>query len=182
MAVQKITKAQRNLIKNASVHALSTRPGEQGKKEMDIKNAMYGPVAMLMDAIDGIIDEVNANIGDVDDKVSVLQNTVFKQDSVTRAIEYTLENNVAMAFTAEAESVEITIPTDVGAGFCCEISIKTGNAAPSVTFINESGKAFYKILYGGVVGVYNAPTNAVVDMCFYCVDGEIVRAIIIDLK
>lgn len=182
MAIQKITQAQRNLIKNASVHALSTRPGEQGKKEIDVKNAMYVPIEMLMDEIDNIIDRVEAAITTVDNKVIVLQNTTFESDSITTAIDHTLENNKAKAYTGTAASVNITIPSGISAGFCSEVSFKTGDTAPTVTFTNSSGKTFFKMQYGAVIGTYNAPKNAKVSMVFYCMDGESVEAIILDLK
>lgn len=179
MTIEKITEEQRNLLKRQSVYALSTRPAEQGKKEADVKAAMFEPVETLCDIIDQKLEGINNDFQRVDAETANMKPTVYPQDSLTTQIDYTLANNEIKVFKETAQSVKLTIPKDIEAGYCAGVAFFTGDEPPQIN-LESNGKRLNLIQYGGSVGVYNASQNVRVTMHAYSNDGVYVDLFIVE--
>ncbi len=177
--IPKITEEQRLLMQRLSVYALSTRPSEQGKKEMDVKTAMYAPIGKVCDFIDAIVDAANAAIDSVHTDVENIEPTQYVKDEITTSVDYTLVNNAVKTYSAVASSVKIIVPEDVEAGFNSAITFFTGDSPLHVTFVSN-GKIVKLFQYGANVGEYNASKNARVNMYAYSNDGEYVDIFIFE--
>lgn len=180
--IPRISKEQRELMKRISVYALSTRPADEGKKEADVKAAMYMPIEKICDFIDSIVEATNSALDGMQGKVNQIQETQHIKDDITKRIEHTFVDNTSKSFVQNAEGVKLTIPKDIELGFTSEIIFTTGDNPPSVEFVNESTKSLYKMQFGAVVGAYSPPANARVHMYCYCDDDSSVLLIILDVK
>lgn len=182
MSIPKITQEQRDLMKRISVYALSTRPADEGKKEADVKAAMYMPIEKMCDFIDAIVESTNTMLTSIEGKVNEIQETQFETDSLTTQINHTFADNKTTSFTQEAQSVKLVIPNTITKGFTSEVIFKTGATSPKVEFVNESSKQLYKMQFGSVVGAYTPPADARVHLYCYCDDDSSVLIIILDVK
>ncbi len=178
-SIPKITEEQRARLKRASVYALSTRPSEQGKKEADIKNAMYAPNEMVCDFIDLIVDSINIEVGGLSKTVGEIKATIFENDEITTQIAYTLANNVVKTYSATAASVVITMPDEINAGFAAGIEFFTGDTPPQVT-VNPNAKNVSMFQYGTKIGQYSPAKNARIAMYAYSNNGEYVDIFILE--
>lgn len=178
-SIPKITEEQRARLKRASVYALSTRPSEQGKKEGDVKLAMYAPNEMVCDFIDLIVDSINIEVGGLSNTVGEIKATKFEKDEITTQIAYTLENNTVKTYSAIAASVAITMPDGLDAGFAAGIEFFVGDTPPQV-IVNANGKNVSMFQYGTKIGQYNPAKNARVTMYAYSNGGEYVDIFILE--
>lgn len=181
-SIPKITQEQRDLMKRISVYALSTRPADEGKKEADVKAAMYMPLDKLCDFIDAIVESTNIMLTGIEGKVDEIQETQFVSDDITTQINHTFVDNTTTSYNQEAQSVRVVIPSTIAKGFTSELIFTTGDTAPTVEFVNESTKQLYKLQFGSVVGAYAPPNNAKVHLYCYCDDDSSVLIIILDVK
>lgn len=170
MNIPKITEEQRQILKRKSVYALSTRPAEQGKKEADVKEAMFAPTEYLCDCIDGITDAANTALGEIETSVEDIKPTGYQTDEITTAIDHTFANNVIKTYTKNAQSVKITVPLDAKEGFYSGLMFFTGGEAPKVS-VESNGKNVALMQYGTNVGEYNPSNNARVSMYVFSNDG-----------
>lgn len=177
MSIAKITEEQRLLLQRISVYALSTRPAEQGKKEADVKSAMFAPVDKICDFIDGIVDATNVAIDALEAQAEYTKPTVYKQDELTQQINHTFVHNEIKAYMGTAQSVKIAIPADAQAGFYSGIEFNTGEEPPTVTF-ESNGKRLCLVQYGGNIGEYHPAQNSRVTMYAFSNGGTYVDVFI----
>ena len=88
-------------------------------------------------------------------------------DDTTTAINYTIEANTEKTFNASGiASVTLTVPSTTYQGFIAEVDFVVGNSAPTLQFVNNSGKPLKLMRYGILFDSYTLSPNTEVNLLF----------------
>ena len=149
MAVNKVSKETKEVIRSNSVLALPDRPTEKGYTAQQLKeyftNLVLGDSASSLTELDRVVDEINAIIGNIEDKSVqkyVIDTVVGKFTEQAPLISIRFEDNKLKYTKYGNETSEIQITPDNGVFFDSETLKDKNNQViyPKTTLDNIIGE------------------------------------------
>lgn len=181
----KTSEETKRRIKRKTVYAMPDRPSEKGIKAEAVKRAFWSPLLddedSLLAEMDRVVDEVNNDLNDMEEKVDALKATVCKLDEISTVVAYTFIDNESKSFMADGiTDVTLVIPEDISVGFSACVNIKIGDIPPEFTFVNHSSKAVKKLQFCSPIDTYIPQKNVTCRILVDCDEGTTVCVWIVE--